>query len=114
MTRKQLAIIDALGWPAATWVWMYLEVGARGPLEGMVTLGLGLWAIRKLSWALDDDCRDPGSRIFAVGVIGFIFGKAAVYGPYEFTTWLFARMGIMLAIIVVPISLVTWVVRLLN
>jgi hypothetical protein len=113
VTRKQLAIIDALGWPAAAWIWMCVQVGADGAGEGFITLMLGLWALRKLGWALDDG-EDTSTRFFGIGLFGIFFGKEYQRGRYEFTTWLFARIAIMFFVIVVPISLISYVVHLLD
>jgi hypothetical protein len=92
---------------------MYVQVGADGAGEGFITLMLGLWALRKLGWALDDG-QDTSLRLFGIGLFGVFFGKEYQRGRYEFTTWLFVRIGIMIFVIVVPIAIIAFLGRLLE
>ncbi|WP_028999092.1 hypothetical protein [Azohydromonas australica] len=52
--NTRLAVMDALGWPIGIAIFLVVasdfEVGGA---HGMAFLFLGIWAIRKLNWALD-------------------------------------------------------------
>lgn len=104
MTRRALAIIDALAWPAGIWLTIVVNTG---DLAGPALL-LGIWALSKLDWALADGERP---RVFKFAPIGFALARETQTGPYQFTTVTVAIFSTLAAVAVGAISLLTWVAR---
>lgn len=107
MTRRALAIIDALTWPAGIWLTIVIKADT---LAGPALLLLGIWALSKLDWALADGERP---RVFKFAPIGFALGRETQTGRYQFTTATIAIFGTLAAVAVGAISLVSWIARAL-
>lgn len=52
--NTRLAVMDALGWPIGIAIFLVVASDFQvGGAHGMAFLFLGIWAMRKLGWALD-------------------------------------------------------------
>jgi hypothetical protein len=52
--NTRLAVLDALGWPIGIAAFLIIQSDYQvGGAHGMAFLVLGIWAMRKLGWALD-------------------------------------------------------------
>jgi hypothetical protein len=107
VTRRALAIIDALAWPAGIWLTIVVNTG---DLAGPALLLLGIWALSKLDWALADGERP---RVFKFAPIGFALARETQTGRYQFTTITVAIFGTLAAVAIGAISLVGWIARAL-
>jgi hypothetical protein len=82
ITRRSLAVIDALAWPAMALGAVVHSVGLNGPL----LLAAGIWTLLRLNAALEN--RRLSYRL-AFPVLGFLWVVPAHEfggGPYRFTT----------------------------
>ncbi|WP_157266344.1 hypothetical protein [Azohydromonas aeria] len=107
MSRRTLAIIDALAWPAGIWATIAVQTDT---LAGPALLLLGIWAVSKLDWALADGERP---RSFKFSPIGFMLARDTQNGRYSFTTATVAIFGTLAALAVGAISLFGWIARAL-
>jgi hypothetical protein len=94
--KRSLAVIDALVWPAV--VGLMCVWKSEGALAGPAILFCGVWALRRLSRALDND----GGGGWLVGLsLGPLFvGKQTEHrGEYTSTTGFVVRLATMAAIV---------------
>jgi hypothetical protein len=93
--NTRLAVLDALGWPIGIALWLVVQSDYHvGGAHGMAFVFLGVWAMRKLFWALDGygepegeswivfNPFNPFSWLLA-GLYAFLGPK---HGPYSYTT----------------------------
>jgi hypothetical protein len=84
-TRRNLAVIDALAWPALSLWTVFREIG---PVAlGLPMLLIGIWTLFRLNAALENRRLSYRLGFLAFGVWVF-FDKEFGGGPYRFTTTL--------------------------
>lgn len=92
--NTRLAVLDALAYPIGLAVFVLSQGDQIGGAHGLALVGLGIWAVRKLGWALDGYREPAGERWIAfnpfnpvsvalAGVLVFLGPKS---GPYSYTT----------------------------
>ncbi|WP_028998980.1 hypothetical protein [Azohydromonas australica] len=84
--NTRLAVLDALGWPIGIALWLIVQSDFQiGGAHGMAFLFLGIWAMRKLGWALDG-YRD---EVWAVSMNPIVLALGLLLrqeGWYSYTT----------------------------
>lgn len=84
-TRRNLAVIDALAWPALV-LWVVFR--EMGPVAfGLPMLIIGIWTLFRLNAAIENRRLSYRLGFLAWGVWVF-FDKEFGGGPYRFTTML--------------------------
>jgi hypothetical protein len=93
--NTRLAVIDALAWPVLIAAYLVVQSDYEvGGLHGLAFVVLGIWAMRKVGWALDGYREPEGERwttfnpfnpvsVILAGMCIFLGPKA---GQYSYTT----------------------------